>query len=258
MTLNAQAPDSRGIALALCGSTVEPLVPRRGNFTEWFRAGLGLGASDAPAFALHEGEQLPDPSVLRGVVFSGSPAMVTQQAPWSLAAESWIRAAIEAQLPVLGVCYGHQLLARATGGAVDFNPAGRAIGRATCRLTEAGRRDALLGTAGPSFETLVSHSQVVTTLPPGARVLGVADHDAHFAFRVGTGIGVQFHPEFDADITAGYLEHRRDAIAADGIDVDARLRELVDTPKATGLLGTFERWTGDRSATASAGDAGPQ
>ena len=228
------------IAILVCGQTVPPLVPRRGDFPEWFRAGLGLDAARAPAVDLTAGETPPPPGELAGVVVSGSPAMVTDAAPWSVAAEAWLADAHRAGLPILGVCYGHQLVARALGGEAGWNPRGREIGTARLELLPAAADDALLGGYEGPLAVQESHSQSVLRLPPDATLLASSALDPHQAFRVGpTTWGVQFHPEFDADIVHGYLEYRREQIAAEGLDVDALIADLRDDPRAGAVLGRF-------------------
>lgn len=67
--------------------------------------------------------------------------MVTERADWSERTAGWIRNAMDAELPLFGVCYGHQLMAHALGGRVDYLPGGREIGTLPIALTPQGAND---------------------------------------------------------------------------------------------------------------------
>lgn len=230
----------RPVAILVCGRTVPPVAARCGDFADWFRAGLGLDERAAPAIDLAAGEPLPAVEALGGVAVTGSPAMVTEEEPWSVAAERWLGRAHAAGLPLLGVCYGHQLLARALGGEAGWNPAGREIGSVPLTLTAAADDDPLLGGLESPLIVQQSHSQSVLRLPAGAVLLGSSALDPHQAFRVGpTSWGLQFHPEFDARIVRGYIAYRRDAIAAEGLDPEALDRGARDDPRARQVLARF-------------------
>src|SRR5690606_38861481 len=108
---------------------------------------------------------------------------------------------------VLGVCYGHQLLAHALGGRVDDHPAGREVGTVELELDAAGEGDALFGATPAKFRAHATHRQSVLELPPGATVLARSAHDPHHAVRYApTAWGLQFHPEFSVGIMRGYLQ----------------------------------------------------
>lgn len=223
-----------------CGSTVPSLIPRRGDFEDWFRQGLGLSAAEAPIVDPSRGDALPDPAAVPAIVVTGSPAMVTDDAPWSLVSEDWLAACVRRGVPTLAVCYGHQLLARALGGTVGLNPHGREIGTVRVALTAAGRRDPLLTGLPDELVVQESHSQSVLIPPPGAEVLAGNAHDPHQALRLGERAwGVQFHPEFDADIVRGYLAERGDAIAGEGGDPTALAAATRDSDHGRRILQRF-------------------
>ena len=186
------------------------------------------------------GDLLPPVSTLAGVVITGSPAMLTDGAAWNLVAVHWLRDALALGLPVLGICYGHQLLAHACGGHVDYHPDGREIGTVPVALTAAAFGDALLGGLPSRFLAHTSHSQAVLRLPDSAVLLGASAHDAHQAFRIGERAwGVQFHPEFTARIMRTYVQVRHAVLREEGFDVDTLLRDVVETPAASAVLRRF-------------------
>src|SRR5690606_40927594 len=95
-----------------------------GDYDRMFLTALDLGAGAAEVCRVFRDEPLPDPGGIAGAVVTGSPAMVTDRLPWSERTAEWLRRAVAQGTPVLGVCYGHQLLAHALGGVVAANPRG--------------------------------------------------------------------------------------------------------------------------------------
>jgi GMP synthase (glutamine-hydrolysing) len=230
---------AKKLALLKVGKTSDALARERGDYERWFREGLGIG--DALELVdLTAGHALPDPNAHDGVVVTGSAAMVTDREPWSVAAAAYLVDAFAREKPILGVCYGHQLLADALGGEVDWNPRGRQIGTVLATLTDEGRADALLGSLGEPLYVQTSHKQVVRTLPEGAVRLASSPLDPNHAFRIGARAwGVQFHPEFDGPIARTYVEEREEAIRAEGRDPEALAAAVIDSPQGRALLQRF-------------------
>lgn len=222
------------------GNTIPDLRARGEDFEDWFIAGCGLPAGRVNVSSLFLGEPLPDLAETAGVIITGSPAYITDLEPWNDIAASYLREAIEREIPVLGVCYGHQLLAWAFGGEVDFHPQGREMGSVEIELTAAGQGDRLLGQLPVRFMAQVSHQQSVLSLPAEAVRLAQNDFDPNHAFRLGDSAwGVQFHPEFNAEITAAYIRARAADLDAGGLDSQALLDGLQASPEAASLLGHF-------------------
>jgi GMP synthase (glutamine-hydrolysing) len=140
---------------------------------------------------------------------------------------------------MLGICFGHQIVAQALGGEVARNPRGREIG--TMRLSRVAD-DALFSGLPRTFDVHGTHSDVVARLPPGAEILATTPLDFIAAFRVGDRVrGVQFHPEFDADVIRGYLHLRAAAIASEGGDPQALLGCVHDGARGRDILRSFAR-----------------
>lgn len=225
------------IGILKVGTAAGVVEDGSGDFDDWIGAGLG-----APAVTIDiaAGEGLPEAGSLTGVVVTGSSAMVTEREAWSETCGRWLAAAAQDGLPILGICYGHQLLADALGGRVDDEPAGRQIGTTTLTLTPEAARDRLLGSMPDSFPAQETHQQSVLELPPGAVLLATGRPTRIQAFRWGAvAWGVQFHPEFGPEITAQYLRARRDTLRAEGIDPEERLVNLRPSPEAWTILARF-------------------
>ncbi|MCG8556484.1 MAG: glutamine amidotransferase [Proteobacteria bacterium] len=213
---------------------------RRGDFHHWFAGAVGIGESDVTVVDVAQGEPLPEPISSRGVIVTGSPALLTDRKAWSVRTGLWLEEVLAADIALLGVCYGHQLLADVLGGKVRDNPNGRQIGTIDVLLTDHGRRCALLGCLPETAHVPASHTQAVTELPRDAQRLAVSSLDPNHAFAYGTRAwGVQFHPEFDADIVRGYISAREREIEAEGIDPDALRRDARDTDHGRRLLARF-------------------
>lgn len=218
------------------GSALPQVRARRGDFPHWIRRGLGLPRTDVEVVRVDTGDALPaDARGHAAVIVTGSPAMVSERLRWSEDTAAWLRTAVEQRVPVLGICYGHQLLAHALGGRVADHPRGRELGTVAIERLAAAVDDALLGACPEHFLAHASHQQSVLDLPAGAVVLASSAHDPHHAVRYAAGVwGLQFHPEFSVEIMRGYVSARSDHRAA------SRTRGTVaPAPAAARLLPRF-------------------
>lgn len=220
-------------------------VPRElGDFEHWTARAAGLPFDHCETVAVIDGAQLPKPSACRGVVITGSKAMVSERLPWSEYTAEWLLQAIRFGVPILGICYGHQLLAHALGGLVDYHPRGREMGTKRIHLTPAAAQDELFSTLPETFDAHVTHMQSVLRLPPGAEVLAWNSFEAHHAVRFGPQVwGLQFHPEFTSESMAHYLRLRSDALRSEGADPEELLAAVIDTAESEALLRRFSALT---------------
>ncbi len=231
----------RPLLIIKTGAAIDQ-VAVEGDFEDWIAAGMGLSMSEVQVCRVDQGEVLPEPGTIAGVVITGSPAMVTDRKDWSERSAEWLRWAVPSAVPILGICYGHQLLAHALGGRVATDPSGREIGTIEVRLVAAAQEDVLLGSLPSVFPAQATHQESVMELPPGAVELAVSSHPANHAFRIGSSAwGVQFHPEFDGDVMRSYLEARAPIIRSEGLDPEYILRDVRSAPVAAGVLGRFSK-----------------
>ena len=150
-------------------------------------------------------------------VVTGSRASVYWDEPWIADLQSWVGEAIDRDLPFLGVCFGHQLLADVCGGAVEsmgeYEIGYRTVEHRGSRLFEG---------IDTEFTVFTTHSDSVVELPPEAELLAENDYGVH-GFQKGRVFGVQFHPEYDTatakSVTRGKdLDPERKQRVLDGID----------------------------------------
>lgn len=182
----------------------------------------------------------PGPQV-RGVVISGSPRDAWSSDPVNTALCQLIDRCHQRGVPLLGVCYGHQVLGRALGAKVAPHPDGWELGNVTIQLTEEGRRSRLFETLPTTFDALQSHRDAVIELPPGCELLATGAHTRIQSFAFDNLLfGVQFHPEARPDILrylwGPRLERWRGQI---GFDLDHRLTTFQEVPESALVLNRF-------------------
>jgi GMP synthase (glutamine-hydrolysing) len=230
------------LVIVKLGDTHATLRERRGDFEHWIADGLDTQALPILVIDPRRGDTLPDAQAVSGAVVTGSHAMVSHREPWSETTAAWLAQLVARRTPVLGICYGHQLLAHALGGEAGNHPRGAEVGTVTVTLDEAAATDALLRGLPAEFAANVVHWQSALRLPEGAVRLAGNDHEPVQAFRVGENAwGVQFHPEFDADTMRGYIDMLADGLRTEGADPAALRGRVAATDAAAGLLGRFAR-----------------
>ncbi|WP_435184901.1 type 1 glutamine amidotransferase [Halobellus sp. EA9] len=211
--------------------------PTRRNFRRVLDA-------DLTAFHAPSGE-LPGTLRYDGVVITGSWASVYWDREWIGRLKAWIGGAVEAGVPTLGVCYGHQLLADVLGGRVASMD-GCELGY---RTVEQDGENRLLDGLDETFTVFTSHSDRVVEAPPGATVFARNDYGIH-GFRRDCVFGVQFHPEYDPEMAERVTRRKDDKLP------DERIRSVLDgiTPanyaaarEATRLFDNFTEYVLDAS-----------
>lgn len=222
----------------------EVFTRRYGDTEDTFITAADLTPDQVEVVDIYLDQPLPDPGRHAGVLVTGAAAMVTEEAPWMLRSAAWLREVAALGQPLLGVCFGHQLLAHALGGEVGPNPAGLETGSLPITLRAPGY-DPLFGEIpdGSCFQE--HHYQTVLTPPPGSMALGYSPVDAHQVLRHGPRAwGVQFHPELSAGMMRLLLEGMREEHAALGIDPDQLDETIADTPEGPALLRRFMALSG--------------
>ncbi len=137
-------------------------------------------------------EQVPDTYDFDGCVVTGSRASVYWDESWIPPAKGWVGEAVDRDIPFLGVCFGHQLLADVLGGEVapmDDSEIGY-------RTVEHDGSSPLLEGIDREFTVFTTHSDRVVELPPGAEAIAQNDYGIH-GFQLDDVYTVQFHPEYD-------------------------------------------------------------
>lgn len=145
-----------------------------------------------------------------------------------------VRDAAAAGVPTLGVCLGHQVIARALGGAVEVNPQGQQVGVLTAGWTDAAETDVLFGPSRPARAIQWNHD-VVVGLPEGAEVLAATpDGETQVVRFAPTVWGVQAHPEATLAICTQWAAEDRDEHELRGLDQRRFLTEVGEAEDSLG------------------------
>ncbi|RQH00942.1 type 1 glutamine amidotransferase [Natrarchaeobius oligotrophus] len=147
---------------------------------------------------------VPDDFAFDAAVVTGSRSSVYWDEAWIESTKAWVSEAIDRDIPFLGVCWGHQLLADVLGGTVEDMGAYE-VGYSEIERTADSR---LFDGISETFTAFTSHSDAVSELPLGADALA-RNHYSNHGFRKDRVFGVQFHPEYDTK-TARDLVHTKE------------------------------------------------
>ncbi|MHC1683020.1 MAG: glutamine amidotransferase [Clostridiaceae bacterium] len=217
------------ILIIKTGTTFPSISKKYGDFEDFVIKQADLTKKDFIISSIYENDTLPDLKEVSGVIITGSHSMVTENQPWSLVVEEYLRDIASESIPVLGICYGHQLICQAFGGTVGYHPKGKEVGTVNIQLTEEGKKDELLSVLPENFLGHVTHSQTVLKIPEAAKTLAVNDFEKHHAFVIYGNIwGVQFHPEFNLEITKGYILEQENTLIKVGHDIDNLYNSLKE------------------------------
>lgn len=241
----------RTLYVIKAGSTFPSIRAQQQDFEHWISQGLGLSqlpAAQRPAVAVIDATQpvhgpltYPAIEACAGVVISGSHAMVTEDADWMHDLAQWLHSVCMAGVPVLGICFGHQLLAHVLGGQVGEHPRGLELGTVPVSIQADVAHDPLWQHMPACFEAHTVHYQSVRRLPAGACLIAGNSHEPHHAFRWRHNVwGVQFHPEFSRAAMQGYIDHISQELAQQNAGpLPLRHLRCNDTPDAARLLQAF-------------------
>jgi len=192
-------------------------------------------------FAVIDGE-FPESVTDRDAwLITGSAFGVYDPEPFIPTLFEFIRAAAEAQVPMVGICFGHQAIAEALGGHAAKSDKGWGVGAHTYGFTE---RPDWLNDDTESFSTYVSHQDQVESLPPGATVLASSEFCPNAMIAVGDKIlTLQSHPEMPSAYVRQLYDVRRPRVGEER--VDEALTTITETSHATdahrvaGWIGQF-------------------
>lgn len=177
----------------------------------------------------YDGSPMPDGPFDAMVVLGGiQNALADDTSPWFPVLLQSMRSAVQAGKPVLGVCLGSQLLARAFG-AENLVGATREFGWTTVHLTEDGAADPVLGGLDEAFSTFQWHDDTFV-LPRGGTRLAGNDATHNQAFRIGrAGYGIQFHFEADRKLLRHWMTAYGDAMIKADADWPRRFEAEGET-----------------------------
>lgn len=187
--------------------------------------------------SIPNGDALPDPSTVEAVLITGAAAGVYDEFDWIAPLEDFVRASYANKTPMVGVCFGHQLIAQALGGTVRKSEKGWGIGRHVYQvLPDNGIFD------GEAVAIACSHQDQVIEAPTEARTILSSEFTPHagLLYANGATLTVQPHPEFDAEFAQVCCE-LREGKAPDDVVATARdsLAQPLDSAKMGAAITRF-------------------
>ncbi|HEV2531171.1 type 1 glutamine amidotransferase [Phenylobacterium sp.] len=189
------------------GRPPKPAIERFGTYPDMFIGLLGADAYDWRTYAVDEGELPKSPTECDGYLITGSSAGVYEPLPWIGPAMDFLRAA-KGRAALVGVCFGHQLMAQAFGGNVVKSPKGWGVGEHVYEVMHA---EPWMDERPLRIRLPASHQDQVVEKPPGAQVVFASEFTpfAALAWPDARAISMQPHPEFDPAYAMSLIEHRR-------------------------------------------------
>ena len=205
------------IVILSMGETLKSISNKYGEFHDHIMNKGQLDKNQVVVVDCKKEEKIPDLDNIKGIIITGSHSMVSDYESWSVKICDYLKNIVNTNIPVLGICYGHQLLADMLGGQVGYNPKGMELGTVDIYLTDEGEKDKLLGVLPKNFKGHEAHSQSVLQIPKGAKILAYNEHDEVQSFSYDNHVwGTQFHPEFFSETTKEYLKFEKDKIIGIG------------------------------------------
>lgn len=212
------------------GAPPEALIPRFGRYPAMFAELLGPGFETAVYDAT---APLPEPAAHGAWLITGSPAGVYEPRPWIEPLKVFLRDASDAS-KLVGICFGHQIMAEAFGGRVEKSERGWGIGLHTYEVL---KREPWMDRQ-EAVAVPVSHQDQVVSQPPATEVLAANAFSPFgmLAWSDRPAISMQFHPEFSPAFAKALIEARRETLP----EPDAALASL-DRPNDRDRVGGWIR-----------------
>lgn len=203
------------LGILKCDSVSDMFVAAHGQYPEMF-ANLLHPADPQVELIVFDAEHGEFPSDIHTVdayLITGSRHGVNDGFPWITQLEEFVRALDAAQKKVIGICFGHQLIARALGGKVIKSPNGWGVGMSQNQMVQ--QKEWMIPYQN-QFNLLVSHQDQVVELPEGAEILASSEFCPNYMMQIGQHFfTIQGHPEFTKAYSRDLMVTREDTVNAE-------------------------------------------
>ncbi|MGA7270782.1 MAG: GMP synthase [Acidimicrobiia bacterium] len=194
----------------VCDHVPEELSHVAGDYPDMFRALFAEEEVELASYDVVNGELPTHPRESEAWIITGSRYSVNDDLAWIRDLEEFTSRVPAARVPLVGVCFGHQLIARALGGSVVRSKRGWGVGCMEVEVRSEASGPAWMEPARDRYRILNSHADQVVSLPEGTRLLASTDHCPVSLMTVGDYLlGIQGHPEMDPSYLKALVESRR-------------------------------------------------
>jgi GMP synthase-like glutamine amidotransferase len=191
------------IGILQTGRTPEEMRGQYGDYDDMFKRLLADRDFDFVTYPVLDNVLPQDVHEAQGWLITGSKFGVYEDHDWIAPLEDFLRRTYAAGVPIIGVCFGHQILAQALGGTVVQYPGGWSVGAVDYQLPDSPDGGAIMAW----------HRDQVVELPEDAEVIGQSDFCQYAMLAYGDrALSIQPHPEFTAEFLADLLTARRDIL----------------------------------------------
>lgn len=210
------------IGILQTGNAPQPLLEQQGDYDDRMRWLLGERDFTYATYDIQSGRFPSSPEEAEGWIVTGSKHGVYEEHDWLEPLEALIRNICQAERPLVGICFGHQIVAKAMGGTVEKSTEGWIVGLKTYQMRD-----------GCSFKAYAWHQDQVIKPPPGSEIIAQSE-GCRFAGLLypGKALTLQSHPEFTGRYFVGLLEDKSEYLP------DA-IRDLAQSDSSETLDGDF-------------------
>ena len=222
------------LGILVCGRVRDEIVGKHGEYNTFFHKLLGVDAFHYVDYFVVENNFPANVHDCDGYVLSGSQHGVYEDHAFIPPLERFVREAYAAEIPLVGICFGHQLMAQALGGRVEKFTGGWGLGIQNYSLD--------LGNGAGSYSLNAVHQDQVIEPPAGAQVLGSSPFCQNAMLAYGRcGVSLQPHPEFDFSFMEDLIAIRRGITFPEALCDDAlkTLRGETDNSTIAAFLRQF-------------------